>query len=388
MSENPQATSGRSRRWAVLSLYHGGMLHVASGIVHGLAAADPAAALACFGPDPMPAALFPPKAELRHYPFPANFSIRDAGRWLRTPVTLAALRREIIRWRPDVLHVNSGFWLYPFLIPALARHMPMVVTMHDIRPHPGERRPHHGWKLSVLLSHASRVIVHSEEMRRQAQVDWRLPADKLVVMPLVSHGHCIPAAAAGVQTHPADVLLFGRAYAYKGYDVFFRALPAIRAAVPGVRVTLAGTGDLRRWRNAGVAAGAELRVFNGYISEEETSRLFAETSVVVLPYIEASQSGVALLSAACSRPVVASRVGAIPQVVRDGDTGILVEPNDPVQLAEAIVRLLRDPLRRAHMGAAAREWTEREFGPMATGRRLLDIYEGVRRQTSGKTIHA
>lgn len=383
------APSAPPRRWAVLSPYRGGMLHVAAGLVNGLAAADDAAALACFGPADMPPALFDPRVERYPNALPERLAPGEARRWVMSPYTALRLRRAVVRWQPSLLHLNSGHWLHPWLVPALARRMPLVATLHDVTPHPGERRPHHGWKIDALLQHARRIIVHSEDLRRQAIETWSLPPSRVVVLPLVSFHHCVstarPAAPPG---HSADVLLYGRIYAYKGYDVFFRAWPSILARVPEARITIAGAGDPAICRAAEAVAGDRVRILNRFIGEEETARLFAETAVPVLPYIEASQSGVALLAAAHGRAVVASRVGAIPEAVRDGESGLLAPPGDAAALADAVVALLKDPARRARMGAFALAWTDEHFGPAATGRRLLALYGEVLRDVAAPAAAA
>ena len=380
----PAERVSANRRWAVLSPYRGGMLHVAAGIMQGLARADPSSCRACFGPDRITRGLFPDDAEYFPFPFPEQFRAREIARWRRLPLTLRAVRAAITSWKPTLIHINSGHWSYPWLIPSLARRYPLVATLHDVAPHPGERRPHHGWKLGSLLRHARRVIVHSEELRRQAEATWHLPPGKCVVVPLASFGHCaIPSGTISEEPSRAELLLYGRVYAYKGYDVFFRALPAIVAQVPHVRVTLAGAGDLSPWMPAITAAQDRIRVINRFVSDEETSRLFSETSIPVLPYVEASQSGVALLAAAHGRAVVASRVGAIPEAVQDGITGILVPPGDPDALARAVIDLLNDSPRRIRMGQTARSSAEERFGPAATGRKLLDVYQEALCEGSG-----
>lgn len=374
----PPSRGAEPSRWAVLSLYRGGMLHVAAGLANSLAAADPEAPVACFGPSELPAPLFHPRVERHAARLPESLTFAEAGRWMGCPFTAYRLARRVMAWRPTLLHLNSGHWLHPLLVPPWARHIPLVATLHDVTPHPGERRPHHAWKLRALLRHARRIIVHSADMRAEAIARWSLPPERVVVLPLVSFGHCVtPSSATAPRPHPADVLLFGRIYAYKGYDTFFRAWPSIAARVPEARITLAGAGDLAPWRAALAAAGDRVRVLNRFIGEEETAQLFAETALPVLPYVQASQSGVALLAAAHGRAVVASRVGAIPEVVRHGETGWLVPPGDPAALADAVVHLLRQPALREELGRRARAWTEENFGPAASGRRLLELYRAV-----------
>ncbi len=376
-----RAPTAGAPRWAVLSLYRGGMAHFASGLANSLATADPEAAVAFFGPQPLPDGLFDPRVETHAFPLPETFAPHDAARWLRAPVTLVRLRNSLRRWQPTLIHINSGHWSYHLLIPALARIAPLIATLHDIEPHPGERRPHHDWKLNALLGAARRIVVNSEDLRRQALARWPLPPGKVVALPPPAFLHAAPPAPPdGAREHPADVLLFGRLYAYKGTDVLLRAWPRIAEQVPEARLTLAGAGDLSPWRAELETLGNRVRMFNRFLSEEETSLCFAETALVALPYRQASLSGVALLAAAHACAVVASRVGAIPETVEDGVTGLLVEPGDPAALAAAIVALLRDPERRRRMGRAALARARERGNPAFVGEKLLALYRDVLRE--------
>ena len=93
-------------------------------------------------------------------------------------------------------------------------------------------------------------------------------------------------------------------------------------------------------------------VHNRFIRATECDELFRQASIVVLPYIEATQSGVIPLAYSYAKPVVATRVGALAEVVDDGKTGRLVPPADSESLAAAIVELLRDPVSAAADGHA------------------------------------
>jgi starch synthase len=83
---------------------------------------------------------------------------------------------------------------------------------------------------------------------------------------------------------------------------------------------------------------------------------------------------------AMAKPLVGTRIGGIPEIIDDGRTGLLVEPRDPGQLAEALSSLLQAPARAAEMGAAARQRVLREFSWTAIGRRTVEVYERLLQQ--------
>jgi phosphatidylinositol alpha-mannosyltransferase len=128
---------------------------------------------------------------------------------------------------------------------------------------------------------------------------------------------------------------FGRREPYKGLEVLARAMPRVWSARPEVRLRVAGAG------------GAELPLLDrrveeltGYLPEAEVERFLASLSLIALPYTEASASGVGSVAAGCGVPVVASRLGALPDLVLD--ESYLAEPGDDHELAGVLLAHLDD----------------------------------------------
>ena len=374
-------------RVALISFHRGGMAHYAAMLARALVTCPSVTRVAGMVCEDFPGDGLPAEVQRFGFSVPHSIGPGDWGRWLRAPGTIAELWRHVQAWQPDVVHVNSGHLWYNPLVARLARSFPLVYTLHDVRPHAGAWHPYERLKVAPLLRRADCVILHSEALRRQACDRYGLPADRTATVP------CgllrLPSPADGPATEePGLLLLPGRVRPYKGYEVLLDALPQIVAAVPEVRVAIVGQGSVRSWRSRLDRHAERVTVVNRFLSEPELLGWFERAGVVVLPYRSASQSGVALMAAACGKPVVASRVGAIPEVVEDGVTGRLVAPDRPAELAEAVVGLLQDPERRRRMGAEARRRCEQRFGDRATGRRHVEIYERVmarRRAHAGAT---
>ena len=119
-------------------------------------------------------------------------------------------------------------------------------------------------------------------------------------------------------------------------------------------------------------------VDNHFIPDDKVAQYFGEASVVVLPYVDASQSGVVPMAYAFERAVVATRIGGLPSVVDDGVTGFLVAPRDVDELANALIKLLEDDGLRRRMGKAGREKLAREWAPEVVGPQHIEVYERVR----------
>jgi glycosyltransferase involved in cell wall biosynthesis len=121
-------------------------------------------------------------------------------------------------------------------------------------------------------------------------------------------------------------------------------------------------------------------VHHYWISDEQRAALFQRAAVVVLPYISATQSGVVPVAYTFGKPVVATRVGALPDCIEDGRTGLLVPPRDERALAEAIVTLLLDQQRRHEMGAAGRRKLQHECAPQVVAQKTVEVYQQAVRQ--------
>jgi hypothetical protein len=187
------------------------------------------------------------------------------------------------------------------------------------------------------------------------------------------------AAAASEQAVTDDsctVLFFGRIWPYKGLDVLIRAEPRISERIPGLRIVIAGEGEPFERYEKLMIDPARFTVINRFVSEAEVGTLFRKATVVVLPYLEASQSGVIPVAYFHGKPVVVTDVGGLPEAVHDGETGFVVPAGDEVRLADAVVRILSDDDLRLRMGANARMLAD-AWSPEHVAERTTRVYEKV-----------
>ena len=152
------------------------------------------------------------------------------------------------------------------------------------------------------------------------------------------------------------LLFFGYVRPYKGLGLLLEAVAAASRALPDLLLLVAGEfyEDERPYREAvdRLGLGDRVRFYPEYIPNEQVRLFFSAADLVVLPYLEATQSGVGLIAMQLERPVLATAVGGLPEFVRDGETGLLVPPRDPKAMAEAIVRFFRSPQEGERMRAA------------------------------------
>jgi glycosyltransferase involved in cell wall biosynthesis len=286
---------------------------------------------------------------------------------------LRTLMRHIRRFDPDVLHFQQGPLWFNLVLPFL-RQYPLVLTSHDPRPHVGDREAQ---MLPQAVAdfgfrRAAQVIVHGKTLKRVVVEDLHFPSE---------HVHVIPHIVLGDDTGQPEVrednrliLFFGRIWAYKGLEYLIRAEPLITARVPDAKIVIAGEGeDFARYRRQMVHPDTFI-VHNEYVPHDKRTALFRQASLVVLPYIDASQSGVIPLAYTFAKPVVATTVGSLPEMVEDGHTGYLVPPRDEKALSDAIVRLLQDQELRRQYGANGKLKIETECSPSVVAEQTFAVY--------------
>jgi glycosyltransferase involved in cell wall biosynthesis len=166
------------------------------------------------------------------------------------------------------------------------------------------------------------------------------------------------------------VLFFGRMSHYKGLDVLLDAMQQVWRTLPEARLTVAGQGEIEPHP---ALEDGRVTLLAGHVPEADVADLIKAASCVALPYRQASQSGVGSRVKPYARPLVVSDVGGLPELVSDG-SGIVVAPEDPTKLAEALVRVLSDRAFAEKLGAAGRETATREASWDVVAERTLEAY--------------
>lgn len=315
--------------------------------------------------------------------------------------------------RPTMAHAHSVYHhLSPAIFPAIkAAGVPLVMTVHDLKlacpaytmlrdGRPCERC--HGGRIhNVVLNRCikgsaslSALIAAETAVHRilglyagtvdrfavpsrfyiDKLVEWGWDRSRFVHVPnfvdaaRVSPGGCSEAGR--------GFLYFGRLSPEKGLDTLIRAAALSRQAL-----TVVGTGPQEaELRALADAAGADVN-WLGYRSGDSLHASVSEARAVVLPSVWYENAPLSVLEAyALGRPVIGTRIGGIPELVREGETGAVVPPGDAEALAVEMARFAALPdATVAAMGRAGRRWVEDEFSPAAYRARLTDLYADLQR---------
>jgi glycosyltransferase involved in cell wall biosynthesis len=304
-------------------------------------------------------------------------------RALDAAATVLALACRVPR---AVLHVHgasrASFWRKaPFMALALLLDWPVVFHLHGggfATFHERECGPLRRAVVRFFLERAARIVVVSPSWERWIRATFANP--RVVVV-----RNAVPLRRAVAPRVPGRIAFVGRLTREKGVFDLLEALALLREWEPAVRVELAGDGDAgavaRRAHELGIGDRVLVR---GWCSPAERSRIVERAGIFVLPsYAEGlPMSLLEAMAAGCA--VVAARTGGIPDVVREGANGLLVEPGEPVALAAAILRLLSDRALAERLGGAARADVARAHSPRAAVASLGAIYSSLGVDPAGR----
>ncbi len=296
--------------------------------------------------------------------------LRSVGRqvWQMTQLV-----RRLRALKPDVIHLQHRHLWFNLALPFL-RDIPLVVTIHDAQHHTGDVRQRFTpeWIAAGGYRRAAQIITHAQAVKQLAAARWGLDMQRMTVMPMITRGET--AARQGIAEEAETVLFFGRIWPYKGLDILIRAAAIVSQHYPNFHVIIAGKGEHFDRYARMMHDPACFTVLNRWIDDAERMALFERASIVVLPYIEASQSGVIPVAYHVGKPVIATTVGGLPELVDEGETGLLVPPRDVAALADAILRLLREPALRREMGRNGQRKARTELSADAIAAQTFDVY--------------
>lgn len=269
---------------------------------------------------------------------------------------ISALKRS---FQPSIIHLHyPGYTAYFHMITARAEPAPTLLTIHT--PFPGVRSDRDTLFGQVLRS-ASWVTAVSEATL----------SDTLASVPEVRSRSSVIYNGLPLPTLPRKAIPFerprllyvGRLAREKGVDLLLSAFPAIRKSFSDVRLTIAGDGPARQVLEHQAALGhADAIKFVGWIHPQEIPDLINDSTIVVIPSRYREPFGlIAVEAAQLARPVVASRTGGLPEIVVDGQTGLLFENENSGELARSVLYLLESPEKAVRMGEAGYERATKLF---------------------------
>lgn len=250
----------------------------------------------------------------------------------------------------------------------------LVVTIHDGRPHTGDDNRKSQFVRRRLKSYVKRFLLLNKKENKLFEKGYGVNPEYIYNSHL---GYYDMLHMYGNKTLQKQnyILFFGRISPYKGIEYLLKAMLIVHEVFPETRVIIAGKGkynfDIEPYEHLDY-----IEFINKFIELDELADLIRGAQFTVCPYTEATQSGVVYSSFALNTPVIATRVGGLPEMIDDGDTGIIVPPCDEQSLAEAIMDLLGNSAKLSNLTNNIRVSADSGKGSWSViADEYLDIYK-------------
>ncbi len=306
------------------------------------------------------------------------FRLRHMPAWMRRPLKVAeylanmsALVVRLMLSRPDVIHVQFlplasygmpvELW---FLRLARSLGIEVVYTVHNVLPQDSGSR--HASAYGLLYRLADRLVCHDSVAAARLHTEFQVAPERITVIPhgpLFEHGRSASAGPAraklGFAPDECIVLWQGILEPYKGVSFLLKAWQRVCAAERRALLAIVGTGDggfVGAIKREVIALGIQSRVRLDprFVSVQELADLYDAADVLVYPYSEITTSGALMTGIVRGKAIVASALPAFEQILKDGETALLVRYGDVDALASSLLRLIRDPDLRRVLGERLR----------------------------------
>ena len=350
----------------------------------------------------------PPDVQVQHAfftlldrpPFDGIPALRQMS-WLRRALKAASypwemwsLSRKLEQRPPGVAHVQWS--LFPLLDGTLYRRWRqkgwrLIYTVHDVLPNGhGRWHPHLPVRAQYryLYNSVDMVIAHSES-NRQALLELGISPERIKVLPLGDWGyfstptlpHQEARARLGLDPDRPLALFFGLIKPHKGLHLLVESLAEMLAHAPTAQVLVAGEPmeSLAPYFRQIAALNLQnvVTCHPRYIPTSEVATYFSAADVVVLPYLDITLSAVLVTAYSFGRPVVATAVGGLPELIEQGKSGMIVPPEDPDALGRVLGQLLADPTRCQMMGNYAHRLARERHDWSTIAQQTADLYRHV-----------
>lgn len=284
-----------------------------------------------------------------------SFEIEDAKYWINTanPLNWIKVAGQIKALKPDAVLIE---WWHPYFAPCyfilarLLRKYTKAFLCHNVFPH--ERFPLDRFLTKLTLRQGDKFIVQSNMDR--TDLLSIIPNAPCIVTPHPTYNafkmsnlsRMEAREKLGMSETQPMLLFFGFVREYKGLKYLLKAMPDILRRFPEGKLWVVGDFDKDKSEYLQLIEQKQLKenvvIVDGYIPDHEVEKYFAATDLVVLPYTSATQSGIAQIAFGFEKPVIATNVGGLPDVIEDGRTGYIVEKENEKALADAVIRFFME----------------------------------------------
>lgn len=275
----------------------------------------------------------------------------------------------------EVIHVAWPLNIYQFGLYFLRKKM--VLTVHDPFPHSFSETRIVNFRRNVAFSLVNHFVILNRKQKEEFINFYHLENKNVIVSQLSNciFLHAIDKGSGKIGNKSDYILAFGRICRYKGFDYLLPAMKKVHELHPECKLIIAGKGDFH-FDISKYAALDYIDLRNRFIPDDEMVSLVKNALFMVCPYTDATQSGVIMSSYAFNRPVIATNVGGLPEMVVDGRYGLVVKEKDVEALSVAINKLLDNrTLLDTFSENIEADYTFGEKSWYATAKKLVEEYD-------------
>jgi glycogen(starch) synthase len=307
---------------------------------------------------------------IRRFDFSAIIEKRDLSLFQSIQTYLESIQ-------PDIIHLNatSGGSSFAFSIFQKMFRAPQIATIHAPAVYENTFAP----IIKKILSTVDQICCVSNWVLGEMEKHLPLLKSK---MQMIYNGLPMPQIVPSpLSFSPPTLLLFGRIVKEKGFDTALHAFSHLLKGIPDAKLVIAGGGPLKpSLEKLALELSLSASVtFTGVLNEEEVLANYNRASLVIVPSLIESFGLVILESMQMGRPVIASRVEGVPEVVVEGVTGLLIPPSDPHALCQAIESLIKNPAIAIEMGIQGRQRASKRFTIEQNANQYEELYKRLRK---------
>lgn len=250
----------------------------------------------------------------------------------------------------DIIHSDYIFGMWNVMLYKIFGKK-MVLTVHDPFPHSGETSFRKMLNYKIAMHSVRWFVLLNKKQKEEFCSTYKIKPTQILISRLGVYDNIRYFNNSVTLSKSHNVLFFGRISPYKGIEYLCKAMMKVKVHIPDATLTIAGGGKLY-FDIAPYQQHDWVNVINRYVGLEELADLLNDSAVTVCPYIDATQSGVIMTSYSLCKPVIATNVGGLSEMVEDGKTGLIIPPKDVDALADAIISLFKDRKKLDEMAAS------------------------------------
>lgn len=318
-----------------------------------------------------------------HGAYEGNF-LNKARNYIKS---LVELKKHIDRNNIDLVHLQwfSLPWIVWIYVGLLKKKHKVVVTVHDVIPF--DNRPLEIQALDKIYSKADALLIHTKSSKELFEKVYKAKTP----ISIITQGFCLKSDYTRLDKEeakkhfgiPSDAVVFlyyGTIRPSKGLDILIKAIHRAHEKCEKVYLLAAGAFHKVNENEYRQLVLEQLRddfscVKFGFVPQEEEQWYFSAADVLCLPYLEVTQSGVAQLGLMYDLPIIATDVGEMSDVCRDGENGIITEKGNVNELRDAVLKMVMNELYRNNAIEKSRELGKTEFSLEKKAERVFNVYK-------------